>query len=136
MKQSLIIQDIGPSFNEYQNIYYKKRGALVRRWVNTVSWEAKAQGIKPVTDYPVTIHCICTFGHKRRSFDWVNLSVTAKLIEDGLRECGILKDDSKKFISWGKLESIKTKGETFTEFIIESLNDAGNSAAAFVNVTG
>lgn len=120
MKQELIIQDVGPSFNAYQNLYYRKRGELVRRWVNMVGWEAKAQKVEPVTEYPVQIHCICTFGKGRRSYDWVNLAPTAKLIEDALRECGVLKNDSKKYISWGRLESIKTKGDTFTRFVIES----------------
>lgn len=117
---TIIIPDIGPSFNKYQNMHYKPRGELVRRWNVNVAWIVKSDGIKPVTDYPITIHCKCVFGKGRTTYDWVNLSVTAKLIEDALRHAGILADDSKKFISWGKLEAVKTRGETYTEFTISS----------------
>ena len=119
----LIVPEIGPSFNKYQNLHYQKRAKLVRLWNTMISWEVKRQKVKPIERYPVTIHCKCYFGKGRRSYDWTNLSTTAKLIEDGLRHAGVLKDDSKKYVAWGKLESIKTNGDTYTEFIIEELDE-------------
>lgn len=70
-----------------------------------VKGAVRAQGIKPVTEYPVRASCVLYFSPGMRRYDWVNCAETAKLIEDALRECKVLQNDSPQFVQYGILGS-------------------------------
>ena len=58
--------------------------------------------IKPIEEYPVQF--MYKFYFVKRQLDCINCGAMTKAIEDGLRACGILKDDSPKFVSAISLE--------------------------------
>jgi len=112
------VPDIGPSLNEYDRAHYTRRKGWVDRWHRLVSVEAKRQGLTPVVQYPVQVVVECYFGDGRKRFDWDNLSPTPKLIQDGLVHAGILENDSAKYVESGTMKALKTKGESYTLFMI------------------
>lgn len=105
-KQEIIIPGIGPSFNKFQNMNVYKRGNLVKEWENKVGWLVKRK-LQPVKNYPVVLKFVGVFTKNMRSYDCVNMAPTAKMIEDGLVQAGILKNDSRKYVSEVKLQSHK-----------------------------
>lgn len=105
MTISIRIEEIGPSNNIWQNLHYGQQTKIKNRFKWLVKEAVQKQNLKPFTEdaYPVRVTLACYFGKGKIRYDWVNLSQTAKMIEDGLREEGILRQDSKKFVSYGSL---------------------------------
>ena len=118
--QLLRVPGIGPSLNEYGRSTRGKRqsGKLVSAWNQKVKILAREQGLRTVQNYPVQIVVECYFGDGRKRFDWDNLSPTPKLIQDGLVHAGILRNDSAPYVESGTMKALKTKGESYTLFMI------------------
>jgi hypothetical protein len=63
--------------------------------------------LSPITVYPVRL--VFTFYLTGRRYDWVNCAGMAKMIEDGLRLSGVLKNDSPPYVSQGTIRVEKSK---------------------------
>ena len=118
--QILVIPEIGPSLNEYGRSTKGKRksGKLVKSWNQNIKQLVHEQGLKAVQNYPVQVVVECYFGDGRKRFDWDNLSPTPKLIQDALVHAEILQNDSAPYIESGTMKALKTKGESYTLFVI------------------
>lgn len=117
--QIVRVADIGPSLNVYDRMHFTKRDRLVKQWHKMVEEAVEEQDILPVESYPVHVEIECYFGKGRTRFDWDNLSPTPKLIQDALVSCGVLANDTSKYIKRGSMEAFKTPHEeSYTVFRI------------------
>ena len=94
----LVIPGELPSLNEYIRAERSIRYAaseLKRTATARVAWEARAQGLAPVTG-PVQVHYHWFLPNRRKDLD--NVRFAAKFINDGLVEAGVLPDDSMRYI--------------------------------------
>lgn len=89
----------------YAGMHFTERAKIKDAFLWAV--KAKRHSLPIVKNYPVDINFEFTF--KSRLLDWVNTSIMAKMIEDGLVFCNVLHDDSKKYVRSGKLSCIKGK---------------------------
>ena len=85
------------------NAIYAGRHWAVRKkdadfYHNEILHYAKEQKIKKVKEYPISL--ILIFYFKNRPYDSSNCFYMAKLIEDGLRNAGIIDDDTPKFVEF------------------------------------
>ncbi|MEM8487412.1 MAG: hypothetical protein AAF564_17810 [Bacteroidota bacterium] len=122
--QVLIIDGLAPSLNKDKRSSKGQRRskALEQAWYLRVKLAARDQGILPPSSYPITVRCECYFGPGQRRLDWVNLATTAKLTEDGLVRCGILRNDSPVYVLEGSMRPMRTDGESYTKFIITEVS--------------
>lgn len=106
---------------ESWNVLVRKNHWIVTafkdEWHEAVNWEIKRQNIKPVTEYPVTLHVEAHWKHKRRhDID----SLCTKFAIDALVKAGILVDDDlthvERVIFTGKT------GQTLDQLVIEIKN--------------
>jgi len=87
-----------PSLNDYYSgQHWSKRKKTRDEWHTTVA--AVASDLTPVEEYPVAVDVTVCFGHGNPRYDTDNLIPAAKLVTDGLVECGVLKDDGPKQIT-------------------------------------
>ena len=126
MIQILLIEDIGPTLNEfYAGMHHIRRSEIKRAWRTMVALAVRAQKIQPVKEYPVSIDCRLVFGSKgRRGYDWENAAATVKLVQDGLHHAGILVDDSAKYVRGGRMWCVKMGNRDVTQFAIREGADA------------
>ena len=102
---------IGPATNKFysgMNIHVRRK--IAKKWHRDVALLVKEQNIKPLDEeyYPATVQVYGIFGRGRKQYDADGLSVTGKLIIDGLVMAGILINDSPKYIR--SVEYIPQKG--------------------------
>jgi len=96
MKQKLIIKGKLLSLNEYINAERSNKfmaAKLKREETEKVAWECKAQKIKPVKKID---EAFFYYYHDRRG-DYDNLESTQKFFWDGLKEAGIIENDTQEF---------------------------------------
>ena len=84
------------STNQILRLHYHKKTAYQNDMNNSVHVCCKEQKIEPITEYPMDFRY--EFYLLGNSLDTSNTSGMQKVIEDGLRYAGILKDDSRKFV--------------------------------------
>ena len=91
----------------YAGVHYRYRmkHKALYRW--EVLRACKSQNIQTISDYPVTLSF--RFGFSKNALDSSNCSYMAKLIEDGLVQNEILKNDDIKFVKRIILESYKSE---------------------------
>lgn len=71
---------------------------LVAKWRAKAAWAAKAARIPPITGH-VRITAFVGRNHNRGRWDPANWSGTAKACVDGLRDAGVLVDDSTAYVT-------------------------------------
>jgi Holliday junction resolvase RusA-like endonuclease len=81
----------------YSGVHWSKRKKVADYWHELVYLSCLEQKIKPVKSYPITINYACLVKNKRRDID--NIMATIKLINDGLKYAGIIKDDSISYVN-------------------------------------
>ena len=101
--------------------HWSEKNTTKNWWRLLVRNALQINAMEPVRDeeYPVTVECRLTFGPGKRRYDWDNVAVTSKLIQDGLIKSGILKGDSPKYITGGRMWTVKGD-TTHTLFIIRT----------------
>lgn len=62
-----------------------------------VAWEAKAAGLRPVTEYPVYLTYRWYSKNNRKDLD--NTCFSRKFVQDGLVQAGVLKGDGRKYVA-------------------------------------
>lgn len=106
-----------PSLNDY---YAGEHWA--QRKKTRDSWHLMVAGEAPnvtVDDYPVSVECEVRFGDGRKQLDAINTAAVCKLVTDGLRACGVLEEDSPKYISDVHLSSVLHDGRTTVVYRIK-----------------
>ncbi len=89
---------MGPSLNSiYSGVHWNERKKQADFGHIACKAAIRKAGIKPF-DYPVRLTFIPVLGKKARARDCSNYSYAAKIIEDGLVRCGVLQDDSPKYV--------------------------------------
>lgn len=93
-----------PSLNEYSNACrtHAQKGARFKKDIEEViTWailKGKNEGtLRKVTAYPVQLEIEWHEKDKRRDVD--NIKSAAKFILDAMTKCGLIKDDSRRYIS-------------------------------------
>ncbi|MCK5644939.1 MAG: hypothetical protein KAJ19_29335 [Gammaproteobacteria bacterium] len=97
---TIIVPFLAPSTNEiYSGSHWSKRKALKNQATQAVM-VACAEYRKALSQVsaPVIIQTIGLLGKSVRSFDISNYSYNHKLIEDGLVKCGVIPDDTQKYV--------------------------------------
>ena len=98
MKQSLTVQlPEKVSTNVFYNKHYHDRSRVQHDFHAFVKSAVREFKTKVVEEYPVKLSF--RFLLQGRLLDVSNLSAMAKILEDGLVRCKILKDDSPKYIN-------------------------------------
>jgi hypothetical protein len=120
--QRLWVGAIAPSINGLYTMHPMTRSIRAKQFKLLVVAMCRKQGLQPVEHYPVTVHVVCHFGPGRRRYDWENLALSAKWTGDGLREAGILHNDSPDYIAAGTIESRRTESESYMEYFIHEEN--------------
>lgn len=116
----LIINDLGPSLNEwYGSRHWGKRASLARYWHTLVLFAIRDQKT-PKFDKPVILTMIFEHGKSQALRDVSNCAAAAKLIEDGLVAGGVIPDDSPKWVVELHMKPIKSiDGKRRTRVYIE-----------------
>ena len=97
-----------PNLNEYINSERSNRykGAKIRKDnLLAIQLMAKSQIKETVQNYPVTIKITWYEPNNRRDVD--NVIFAKKFISDALVKCGILKDDSRRYVK-GYIDEVLT----------------------------
>jgi hypothetical protein len=120
--QRLWIPAIAPSINGLYTMHAMTRSSRAKSFKGLVVAMAHEQRLRPVERYPVTVHVVCRFGPGRRQYDAENLALSAKWTGDGLRDAGILRNDSPAYVAAVTLQPMRTDRESYMEyFVIEDL---------------
>lgn len=118
----LFIPYMGPSLNSiYAGVHWSERNKQAKFGHIACKAACREAGINPF-DYPVTLTFIPVLGKGARSRDCSNYSYAAKIIEDGLVRCGILEDDSDKYVRGFSIKGpaiVDRKGVSGFRLIIE-----------------
>ena len=72
-------------------------GKVKKEEIKRVYLECKNQKIKPIINYPVTIRFRWYCKNNRKDLD--NVAFAKKMVLDGMVMAGVLKNDSRKFVS-------------------------------------
>ena len=117
---TLKVPYVGPSLNSiYAGVHWKKRKDQADEAHLCVKLSLK--GVEPFTK---PVHLNFQPLHKGRGYDVSNYAYTAKLIEDGLVLCGVIPDDTCKWVKRITIdEPIKVKGESLTVVTIVEVDD-------------
>lgn len=93
--ESILIPWLGPSLN---SVYAGKHWS-VRKKVADEGHKAclVARTVKPFS-VPVSLYFQPVLGKGVRTLDCSNYALAAKIIEDGLVRCGVLKDDTPQYV--------------------------------------
>ena len=94
------------SLNKILRMNYHKKVALQDLFSKEVMVAKNQQKLKPIEGYPLNF--IYTFYIIGKELDAMNLAGMSKMLEDGLRYNGILKNDRPKFVSSVKLVAYKS----------------------------
>lgn len=94
--QSLAITHPLISLNKLYAKHWASRKRLADEWYELIWAECKVQEIQPIRGYPVVMTYEVYLKNMNRDLD--NIFGTIKMINDGLRYCGILENDSIRFI--------------------------------------
>jgi Holliday junction resolvase RusA-like endonuclease len=100
MSQTITIKGRMPGMNELvdANRVHPQKGAKLKKAEDEkVAWYAKAQGIKPVTDYPVVLKVTWIEPNRKRDPD--NVASATKFLLDGLQKARILRGDGHREIA-------------------------------------
>lgn len=90
--QTLRVNNLPPTLNEIRRLHFQQVAREKKEWKHIVGWLVKEQKIKPVSG-PVIVTYEFYFKDSRKH-DPDNYSASAKFLQDGLVESGILSDDS------------------------------------------
>lgn len=93
-----IIKEKLPSLNETISVNRANRyaGAKLKKDIETsIGWAIKAAALKPITN-PCVINIEWHEATKRRDVD--NIQSSQKFILDAMVKCGILKNDSRRYV--------------------------------------
>lgn len=110
MKITFTIPLETPTLNRwYSGGHWSKRKELADEWHEAVWLVCREQGIKPVTEFPISI---TTKSYRKRSLDVSNAITASKLVEDGLVKAKILPDDTPQYVARHVVEAVgkATKG--------------------------
>jgi hypothetical protein len=116
--QRLWVPAIAPSINGLYTMHAMTRSSRAKSFKALVVAMAHEQRLHPVDRYPVKVHVVCHFGPGRRQYDAENLALSAKWAGDGLRDAGILRNDSPAYISSVTLQPMRTDRESYMEYFI------------------
>lgn len=101
---TIVIPEMLPSYNSvFSRGHYRTRMALHKKWDLLVLIAVRTAGIAPVTE-EVDIYTTVEYrqrtgkGHRKGRIDSDN--VVDKLVIDGLRHAGILREDDPSAIHW------------------------------------
>jgi len=68
------------------------------------------------------VRCTVAFPPGKPRYDWTNLAAAAKLVEDGLVEAGVLREDGPTEIRRGTLEATRRDEDGYrVHFVINAL---------------
>lgn len=83
--------------NSNDRMHHMAKARLVKAWRNSAAWAARDAGLKPITRH---VHITASI-HKLhgRQYDASNWAPTGKAAIDGLRDAGVLFDDSNKYVT-------------------------------------
>ena len=82
--------------NQNDRLHWAVKARLTREWRNAAAWAAKDARLPRFTrQVRITASVHKLHG---RQYDAANWSVTAKAAVDGLRDAGVLVDDSNKYV--------------------------------------
>lgn len=97
------------TINNFYSKHWAEKGRITEDFHKAVWDVVREQKIKKIPDEEYPLSITMTFYFKGKLLDWINCAAMAKSLEDSLRYCEILKDDSPKFIKWGKIIPEKSK---------------------------
>lgn len=120
MKYTLTVQGKPPSWNAfYSGKHWNVRHAMAHAIHAEVAIAHMNQdgGEKPVFSYPVALTITAYF--TGRGYDCSN--ITGKLYEDGLVLCGILPDDTPKYV--GSYTTRSKKSKTGEDYVVIEIDD-------------
>lgn len=80
------------STNVYYRTHFRRRSEMHQEFYVAVDDAVRRAGTAPVEEYPVRMHY--SFELHGTPLDNLNLSAMAKMLEDGLRHAGILREDT------------------------------------------
>jgi len=99
------------SNNTFYRTHFHLKSSIKNDFYRVVQIAVKQSKLKPILDYPANF--VYEFHNKGRLLDLTNYGASVKMLEDGLKECGILKDDSPKFVSRITITAEKTTSPDF-----------------------
>lgn len=97
MKHVLTIPAPDQWINANDRQHHMAKARLVKAWRNAAAWAARDAGLPTITRHvriTASIHKL-----HGRQYDAANWSPTAKAAVDGLRDAGVLLDDSNKYVT-------------------------------------
>lgn len=87
--------ELPPNLNVYRNLHYQKKNKLKVLWSHRIASLVHEQGIQPMN----RIHMRYEFWFKTKGErDPDNFAACAKMINDGLVDCGVLPRDNFEVI--------------------------------------
>lgn len=126
--QKIIIPAIGPSANRfYAGLHPFVRSKLAKTWHRMVQIEVSRQKLSKYDGrYPVDVKCSVRFQKGARMTDADNCSPTAKLILDGLVLCGVIANDSPRYVR--SVTLVPERSPDGTEHTVVTITPAGEDA--------
>ena len=79
--------------------------AMKKKQERLITDALTAQQVKPVENYPVILNIIWYESSERRDVD--NITFAVKFIMDALKACGVIVDDSRRYVT-GINHTVKT----------------------------
>lgn len=117
MKQLKVILPHKVSTNKFYGMYYHKRSDMVNDFHLAVRGAVLEQKAKPIDKEEYPVHFYYDFFFRKNLLDSINVSGMAKAMEDSLRSCKILENDSPQFVESITL-SVKRSIEKYDYVII------------------
>ena len=119
MRYTLTIPGRPPSWNDfYSQKHWSYRSAIakgIHAQVAVAYMQAGADA--PAFEYPVSLTVTAYFTGRRQDCS----NITGKLYEDGLVACGILPDDTPKYV--GRYTTVSKKSETGEDYVVIVIDD-------------
>lgn len=94
--QTVTVGAPGPFVTTNQRHHWTVRNRITQAWRTAAAWQARADRLRPV-DGPVHIEALICRGDSRR-YDLDGHVPTLKACVDGLRDAGVLPEDSTEHV--------------------------------------
>lgn len=91
------------SNSTYSGAHWSKRSKMAPDWHSLL--KEHKHNIIEESEYP--IHLLFMFTFKEKPLDWVNCSMMAKMLEDGMVYFKMIPDDNPKIVAGGSIISRK-----------------------------
>lgn len=116
MQDITIIMPSKLSTNKIYTMHHFAKAKYNKEVHQAVKVAVIQQKIKPIKEYPII--CTYIFHAAGKTLDILNVAGMAKCVEDGLRYCGVLKDDTLKYVCQVTLLEEKSDKD-YSYFVLE-----------------